>query len=132
MENRRPASEVRALQVLDASFAALNAGDTKALYENINLPHIRIAAKGVAIYATLDDLKESYLRDFISRAGPDWDHSVLDSKEVIYSSDNKVHVFIQFTRCDKNGGEIATHRSLWIMTCVDGHWGVQARSSFAP
>ena len=132
MENRRPESEAGAVQALDAFFAALNAGDSKALYENINLPHIRISSEGVTIYATLADLEESYLRDFSSRAGPDWDHSVLDSKDVIHSSDTKVHVFIQFTRCDKNGGKIAAYRSLWIMTCVDGRWGVQARSSFAP
>jgi hypothetical protein len=132
MENRRQASEEQALRSLDAFFVALNAGDPKALYENINLPHIRISGEGVAIYATLDDLERSYLRDFSSRAGPDWDHTVLDSKEVIHSSNNKVHVFIQFTRCDKNGGKIATYRSLWIMTCIDGRWGVQARSSFAP
>ena len=131
-ENRWLASEEKALWVLDTFFAALNAGDAEALYQTINLPHVRIAGDGVAIYATLDDLERSYLRDFSSRAGPDWDHSVLDSKEVIHSSESKVHVFIQFTRCDKNGGEIATYKSLWIMTCIDGHWGVQARSSFAP
>ena len=131
-ENRWPSSEEKAFRVLDTFFAALNAGDAKALYQTINLPHVRIAGDGVAIYATLDDLERSYLRDFSSRAGPDWDHSVLDSKEVIHSSESKVHVFTQFTRFDKNGGEIATYKSLWIMTCVDGHWGVQARSSFAP
>ena len=132
MENRRPACEAPALEALDAFFAALNAGDAKALYEKINLPHVRISAGGVAIWPTLADLEESYLRDFSARAGPDWDHSTLDSKEVIHSSENKVHVFIQFTRRDKNGGKIATHRSLWIMTRVSGRWGVQARSSFAP
>ncbi len=71
LENRQLASEARALQALDAFFVALNAGDAKALSENINLPHVRIAARGVAIYATLDDLEESYLRDFSSRAGHD-------------------------------------------------------------
>ena len=131
-ENRWPDSEEKALRVLDTFFAALNAGDAGALYQTINLPHVRISGNGVAIYATLDDLEGSYLRDFSSRAGPDWDHSILDSKEVIHSSESKVHVFIQFTRRDKNGGEIATYKSLWIMTCIDGHWGVQARSSFAP
>ena len=132
VENPHSASEEGALQALDAFFAALNARDDKALYQTINLPHIRIAGEGVAIYATLEDLERTYLRDFSSRAGPDWDHTDLDSKEVIHRSENKVHVFIQFTRLDKNGGKIATHRSLWIMTRVDGHWGVQARSSFAP
>lgn len=131
-ENRWPLSEENAFRVLDTFFAALNAGDDKALYQTINLPHVRISGDGVSIYATLDDLERLYLKDFSSRAGPDWHHSVLDSKEVIHTSESKVHVFIQFTRCDKSGGEIASYKSLWIMTCIDGHWGVQARSSFAP
>ncbi len=51
---------------------------------------------------------------------------------MIHSSENKVHVFIQFTRYDKDGDPLATHQSLWIMTKLKGPWGSQARSSFAP
>ena len=25
-----------------------------------------------------------------------------------------------------------THEAVWVVTQLDGHWGVQARSSFAP
>ena len=126
------ASQAKALQVLDDFMAALNARDDEALYDTINLPHVRISGQGVAIYATRQELEQSYLRDFAARAGPDWDHTILDSKEAIDATESKVHVMIQFTRCDRNGAKIATYRSLWIMTCVDGHWGAQARSSFAP
>jgi len=125
-------SQAKALQVLDDFMAALNARDDEALYDTINLPHVRISGQGVAIYATRQELEQSYLRDFAARAGPDWDHTILDSKEVIDATESKVHVMIQFTRCDRSGAKIATYRSLWIMTCVDGHWGAQARSSFAP
>ena len=114
------------------SFDALNAGDSGALFRSVNFPHIRISGNGVLIYATMDDVERSYLRDFHARAGPDWNHSVLDSTEVIHSSEHKAHVFIQFTRYDEDDSKIATYQSLWIVTCIDGHWGVQARSSFAP
>ena len=131
-EKRWPASEASALQALESFFDALNAKDEQAMYRNVNLPHVRIAGDGTAIYNTIADLRDSYMRDFSARAGADWDHTSLDSEEVIHSSENKVHVFIQFTRRDRSDNKIATHQSLWIMTCIDGHWGVQARSSFAP
>ena len=131
-ENRWAASEQGALAALNASMNALNARDSDALYRTLQLPHVRISGSGVAIWMTLADLEESYLRDFYSRAGPEWDHTVLDSTDVLHSSENKVHVLIQFTRCDRNGDKIATFRSLWIMTWVEGRWGAQARSSFAP
>jgi hypothetical protein len=51
------------------------------------------------------ELEAAYLREFYDRAGPDWDHTVLDSKESLHSSDKKVHVLVQFTRCNKDGGQ---------------------------
>ena len=112
--------------------AALNAGDDRALFDTMHLPHVRISGDGVAIYNTREDLEKNYLQGFAARAGDSWHHTVLDSTQVIHSSENKVHVFIQFTRYDKDGGPLATHQSLWIMTRLNGRWGAQARSSFAP
>ena len=132
LENRRPEFEQGALDALDAYFAALNTRDDDALYRTMHLPHVRISAAGVAIYPTLTELKKSYIQDFSARAGADWGHSVIDSKDVIHSSESKAHVFIQFTRYDTAGNNIGTFRSLWIITLIDGQWGVQARSSFAP
>lgn len=112
--------------------AALNARDDAALHDLLHLPHVRISGEGVAIWHDRAELEATYLRDFYTRAGPDWHHTNLDSTEVIHSSEHKVHVLIQFTRLTEAGAAIATYRSLWIMTEVDGHWGAQARSSFAP
>lgn len=86
----------------------------------------------MAIWHDREELEATYMRDFYARAGDDWHHTVLDSAEVLHSSEHKVHVLIQFTRCGADGGAIATYRSLWIMTHVGGRWGAQARSSFAP
>ena len=131
-ENRWAGSEAEAIQALEAFMAALNAGDDQGLFDTMHVPHVRISGDGVAIYATREDLEQNYLREFAARAGGSWHHTVLDSTQVIHSSENKVHVFIQFTRYDKDGGPLATHQSLWIMTRINNRWGAQARSSFAP
>ena len=127
-----PESSAAAVGAIEQFMAALNAHDDAALLGLLHLPHVRISGAGVAIWHDRNELEATYLRDFYQRAGPDWHHTVLDSTEVIHGSEHKVHVLIQFTRCDEHGAPIATYRSLWIMTDADGRWGAQARSSFAP
>ena len=105
---------------MDAHVAALNARDDEALFLTMHTPHVRISTAGIAIYPTLDDLRTSYLREFSERAGSDWDHTVFESKDVIHSSENKAHVFLQFTRYDNSGNNIGTFRSLWIRIRKEG------------
>ena len=132
-ENRWTASEAEAIRALEAFFAALNSGDDQALFNTMHVPHVRISGGGdVAIYETREDLEQNYLKGFAARAGDSWHHTVLDWTEVNHSSEIKVHVFIQWTRYDKDGGQLATEQSLWVMTKLNGRWAAQARSSFAP
>lgn len=126
-------SEPEAILALEAFMAALNSGDNQALCDTMHVPHVRVSGEGaVAIYETREDLEKNYLDGFAARAGDSWHHTVLDWTEVNHSSENKVHIFIQWTRYDKDGGQLATHQSLWVMTKLNGRWGAQARSSFAP
>ena len=125
-------SERGAVGAIADFMAVLNERDEGRLLDLLHLPHVRISGAGVAIWGSRGELEATYLRDFYDRAGPDWHHTVLDSAEVLHSAERKVHVLIQFTRCDESGEAIATYRSLWIMTLADGRWGAQARSSFAP
>ena len=67
---------------------------------------------------------------FAERTG--WHHSAWDSREIFQSGKNKVHIAVQFTRYDSDDNKIATYNSLYIVTHLDGKWGTQARSSFAP
>jgi hypothetical protein len=61
-----------------------------------------------------------------------WHHSAFDEREVLDGSDDKVHVAVRFTRYDEQGAALTSYQSLWVVTLVDGHWGIQARSTFAP
>ena len=131
-DTRWESSEAGAIQALEAFMAALNAGDNQALFDTMHLPHVRISGNGVAIYNTREDLEKNYLQGFASRAGDSWHHTVLDWTQALHSSEDKVHLYIQWTRYDRDGGQLVTHQALWIMTKLDNHWGAQARSSFAP
>ena len=84
------ASEQGAIKAMEGFMAALNAGDNRALYNTMHVPHVRISGNGVAIHNTREDLERDYLKGFAARAGDSWHHTVLDSVEVLHSSENKV------------------------------------------
>ena len=56
----------------------------------------------------------------------------MDEAKVIQSSPDKVHFAVRFTRYNEAGGPLEVHHSLYLVTNVDGHWGIQVRSSFVP
>jgi hypothetical protein len=45
---------------------------------------------------------------------------------------NTVHIDTRFTRYRKDGSVIGGFDSIYVVTCEEGHWGIKARSSFAP
>ena len=109
-EERWADSEAEATQTVEDGMAALNSGDDEALFDTFHMPHVRISGTGaVAFYATREDLEENYRREFAARAGDSWHHTVLDWTQALHNSENKVHLFIQWTRYDKDGGPLATH-----------------------
>jgi len=116
-----------ALAVLDAHLAALNSRDKDALHATLHFPHYRLSGGRMKVWEKPDD----YLADFYARATGDWDHSVWDFRNVIAAGADKVHLDVQFTRCRADGSAIASYRSLWIVTRLNGRWAAQTRSSFA-
>ena len=129
---RNVESERHALAALDAYMATFNAHDWPANAETLNYPHVRISGPRVTTW----DSAEAYAatnQDRIDRTFEQgWHHSAFDQREALDSSDDKVHVLVRFTRYDEQGAALASYPSVWIVTLVDGHWGVQARSTFAP
>ena len=132
MMSRHPASEQKALQVVDEWITAMNNRDWEAFVSMLNYPHVRVASGTVSVWNSPSELIESMRQSRGKRLQANWHHSVFDSKEFIHSFDDKVHLAVQFTRYDKEGNKIATYPSLYVVTCVDGHWGIQVRSSAAP
>ncbi len=61
-----------------------------------------------------------------------WAYSRWVERRVAPSGPDKVHLAVRFTRYKADDSKLATYDSLYVVTNVDGHWGVQVRSSFAP
>ena len=125
-----PKSDANAMRALDEFMAAWNARDARQLVAACNFPHVRIAGNRLTIWQTSVEFEKEQLSSVPLERN--WHHSAWDWRKVVQSSDDKVHVALSFTRYDAKGIKIATYQSLYVVTKQDGHWGVQARSSFAP
>ncbi|MDP1875485.1 hypothetical protein [Phenylobacterium sp.] len=126
--SRNAQSEAAAMACLDAFMTAFNARDMKAFEQTFNFPSIRLASNTMRIINKGDQTPATF--DHASLK--DWDHSAWETREIIHSGADKVHINTRFTRYRKDGGVIGGFDSIYVVTCEDGHWGIKARSSFAP
>lgn len=113
-----------ALAAVDRYLAALNAHDTAGIRDAFNFPHFRIGAGGAL---TRYERPEDYnFGHFYRRTSCDgWHHTVWDKTEVVFATEGKAHVAVDFTRYRADGSAIGRYFSLYIVTCQDGHWGIQ-------
>ncbi len=119
-------SENAAMGVLDGFMSAFNARDDEAMCRTFHYPHVRFASGAVRTYETYENCVEQFdFERFAERFG--W-----DIRTVVQANADKVHVMVVFSRYDADDELIAQFDSLYIVTRVDGRWGIRSRSSFAP
>jgi hypothetical protein len=116
------------MATLDRFMAALNRRDEAALNDALNFPHVRIASGRVTTWPTAGTYR---VADFLGRAGDGWHESRWEERTVIHAGADKVHLAVVFSRWRADGSELGRFPSIYIVTRVDGEWGIQARSSFA-
>ncbi|MDX5331444.1 MAG: hypothetical protein LPK04_09650 [Caulobacteraceae bacterium] len=126
--SRNPEAEAAAMACLDAFMTAFNGRDIAAWEDTFNFPSIRLASNTMRIINKGDQSLETFKHPSLT----DWDHSAWERREVIHSGPDKVHFDTRFTRYRKDGSVIGGFDSIYVVTCEDGHWGIKARSSFAP
>ena len=126
--NDHPEAVEAALDVLDRHMAGLNANDPQMINATLHFPHYRLAGTKFKVWSDGDQ----YFADFLARAGDGWARSDWDFRRVIAVTDVKVHLDVQFSRYRADGSVLSQFRSLWVVTCIDGRWAAQLRSSFAP
>ncbi len=122
-------SAADALRAIEGFFEGFNARDDRQIRESLNFPHIRLASSTVRVIERPEDFHTPFEA---LRKAEGWNHSTLDSAEVIHTGAGKVHFAVRFSRYRDDGECYVTHEAVWIVTQLEGHWGVQARSSFAP
>ena len=125
-----PSAEAAGRRAMDEFMTAFNSGDAHAWAGTLNYPHVRFASNTVRVFNTAAEFEKDSV-DYPKRLAP-WHHSRWESMNVIQSGPDKVHFAVEFVRYDKSGKEIGRFPSLYIVTLKNGHWGVQARSSYAP
>jgi len=122
--------EERGVLAAMAYMTAWNAKDIKTLRTCLNYPHARVGAAGALVVTEqADEMPDDFFERFIQREG--WNHSCWETREVIQSSQSKVHLQVQFARYRADGSRIGAYPSIWVMTNQDGHWAIKMRSSFA-
>ena len=127
MSRNQPAEDA-AMACLDAFMIAFNARDIGAFEKTFNFPSIRLASNTLRIINQGDQSQAVFEQSALK----DWDHSAWEKREIIHSGSDKVHINTRFTRYRKDGSVIGGFDSIYVVTCEDGHWGIKARSSFAP
>lgn len=125
-------AEDEAMAVLDRYMEAFNARDEVAWAKTLNYPHVRIASGAVRVWQNEKEYTDYMDFDRFAAQSGGWSRSQWDARTVVQKGDDKVHLTVGFTRFNEKGEKIESYDSLYIVTKVDGHWGVQARSSFAP
>ena len=118
-----------ATRCLDDFMSAFNARDPQAHARTFNFPSIRIAS-GKMVILNKEDFVSA--QRYQTEALKEWDHSKWERRNVIHAGADKVHFDTRFTRYRKDGSVIGGYDSIYVVTCEDGHWGIKARSSFAP
>ena len=117
-----------AMTVLDDFMTAFNARDIEAWQKTFNFPSVRLASNTMVI------IDEDYHKPEMFGRGAltEWDHSAWERRTVIHAGDDKVHIDTRFSRFRADGSVIGGFDSIYVVTNEGGHWGVKARSSFAP
>lgn len=119
-----------AMGTLDKFMLEFNKRDLEAVAATLNYPHVRFASGNVEIFEGTKSFTDRPLYENLTDTG--WDHSHWLSRDVVLSSQDKVHIATAFRRYNESNEPIGTYESLYIVTQKHGHWGIQARSSLAP
>lgn len=118
-----------AFGVLEEFLKQFNARDAKAWAQTLHFPHLRLAGGQVQSWATAEDYAASNDLDAFARTG--WSYTRWDWLRPVQADADKVHVALQFTRYDAAEQPIASYQAVYVLTRVDGRWGIQLRSSYA-
>jgi hypothetical protein len=118
-----------AMKCLDDFMVAFNARDLAAWEKTFNFPSVRLASNNLVII----DKPGWHPPDTFTRGAlKEWHHSAWERRDIIHASENKIHFGTCFVRYRADGSVLGRFDSIYVVTCEDGHWGVKARSSFAP
>ena len=125
-------AETNALEALDRYLEGWNSRHPASFAATLSYPHTRQAPNSTA--SGLWRSAEEYAAgiDYPRVIATGWDHTQWDAKEVVHASGTKVHVAGRWSRVDADDSTIRTAQVTYVVTDVDGRWGVHARFAAGP
>lgn len=130
-EAARDRAILEATSALYDFFAAFNGKDNDALFEVNHVPQLMLNGD-IFIHATDRDsppVAVDFARLIESES---WDFSTVEDLEVIQAMPDKVIFQLVFERFNSDGIKYRRVPALWVLTKIDGKWGVQFRSLMPP
>jgi hypothetical protein len=126
-DENRSQLQAAGLRALDRFIETFNSRDADAWAASLSYPHVRVSplAGAGASSATAADYAAG-----VSYEAPDamgWHHSAWDTKEILAVSSDKIHASAQWCRYDAQGQRILPNNVSYVITLVEGQWGIQAR-----
>lgn len=130
MADQRTDIEAACHDVLDRFMDALNNHDADEMDSCMHFPHVRFAGGNIKVYEGPGSNPMDLFQKLKSE--DDWLFSTWRERELVQFTEKKAHVALSYTRFRSDGSVIGVYESLYVLTCVDGSWGIQMRSSFGP
>ncbi|MDO9403516.1 MAG: hypothetical protein Q7T87_05765 [Polaromonas sp.] len=130
MSDQQTETDAQCRQVLDRFMDALNQHDAQGMDKTMHFPHYRHSGGHVKVYAA----PGSNPMDLFSRLQKDdnWLYSTWRTRHLVQFDERKAHYALSYTRFRADHSVIGIYESLYVLTRVDGAWGIQMRSSFGP
>ena len=108
---------------------AFNKSDPHECDKYVQYPHSAILMNGNIISTEKPSFLSKKYFEAMSKVS-EWHHTCWDTRRVLHSGKNKVHLELQFTRYKYDGTKIATSPAIWIITNQNGYWGIKIRSIY--
>ena len=118
--------EAIGIAAVDRFLKTWNSRDPLTWAESLHYPHVRPSPNGPVEVA---ETREMYIAgvDFDKVLATGWDHSEWDYRQVLHMSSTRIHVAGQWSRYNTDGQVILTTPIVYIVTRIDGEWGIQCR-----
>lgn len=130
MSDQKSEIDEQCRTVLDRFMAALNAHDAVSMDAAMQFPHFRFTGDQVKVYES----PGSNPMDLFTKlqADDDWKYSTWRTRELVQFNARKAHYALSYTRFRSDDSVIGIYESMYVLTWVDGQWGIKMRSSFGP
>ena len=123
-------NEEHAVKAVEFFIETFNAQEHAKHAQALNYPHFRLANGRFTEIQSAEEFERGCRRNEPRLRAEGWHHTIVRELDVIHVGVDKVHVAITNDRCHEDGTVYNSFDTLWIATNVDGHWGIQFRSSF--